>query len=72
MSRKLAERAHARSGTAPIRRRRSRSAFSDGQALPRLIGWLTTDQRVHADQNDTVRLDELFQTRIRQLCTELE
>jgi HEAT repeat protein len=41
------------------------------QAVNRLAGWLTTDQRVHADQNDAVRLDELFQARVRQLLTEL-
>ncbi len=40
-------------------------------AAPRLTGWLTTDQRVQANVDDTVRIDERFQARVRQLLADL-
>jgi hypothetical protein len=35
------------------------------EAVPRLTGWLATDLRLNADADDAVRLDEAFQTRVR-------
>jgi hypothetical protein len=45
--------------------------FRVSEAAPRLTGWLDTDRRVQGQEDVAVRVDELFQARVRRILADV-